>query len=61
MNYKGFEDLECWKKGYSFKVFLRQEILKNFPADEKYLLTSQLIRAARSYNANIAEGWGVSL
>ena len=31
-------------------------LTKNFPAKEKYRLTDQIIRSARSINANIAEG-----
>jgi four helix bundle protein len=52
-----FEDLEAWKLGRD----LRKEILnltKSFPAEEKYRLTDQLIRASRSITANIAEGSG---
>lgn len=31
---------------------------RNFPKEEKYSLTDQIIRASRSIAANIAEGWG---
>jgi four helix bundle protein len=52
-----FEDLECWKAATE----LRREIgklVKTFPADEKYALTSQTRRASRSVTNNIAEGFG---
>jgi len=52
-----FEDLEVWKECR----LLRQQIsilVKTFPAEEKYRLTDQLIRASRSVTANIAEGHG---
>lgn len=31
---------------------------QEFPKEEKYSLTDQLIRSSRSICANIAEGWG---
>ncbi|HEY1022396.1 MAG TPA: four helix bundle protein [Flavisolibacter sp.] len=35
-----------------------EALVKSFPAEEKYRLCDQLIRAARSINTNIAEGHG---
>ncbi|MBN9482969.1 MAG: hypothetical protein BGO70_01885 [Bacteroidetes bacterium 43-93] len=55
--YKGFKDLQCWQEAR----ILRQQITataKKFPAEEKYLLQQQMIRAARSVTATIAEGYG---
>ena len=52
-----FKDLEVWKKCRQ----LRQEIwnlVKTFPAEEKYRLSDQLIRSSRSPSAQIAEGYG---
>ena len=53
---KSYSDLEIYKLSYSFamEVF---KATKTFPADEKYSLTSQIIRSARSISANIAEGF----
>ena len=54
---KSFEELDCWKKA----ALLRRELsvlVKRFPSDEKFKLTDQIIRASRSVNANIAEGYG---
>jgi four helix bundle protein len=54
---QNFEDLESWK----LSRLLRKEIailVLSFPAEEKYRLTDQLIRASRSVTANIAEGYG---
>jgi len=31
---------------------------KNFPKEERYSLTDQLIRSSRSISAYIADGWG---
>lgn len=56
-NYKGFTELEGYKKGRE----LRQSIsilLKKFPKEERYELISQIKRSSRSVTANIAEGYG---
>jgi four helix bundle protein len=39
-------------------VFIAAAVLPALPRDEKYRLGDQLIRAARSTTANIAEGYG---
>jgi four helix bundle protein len=33
-------------------------LCQNFPAEEKYSLTNQIVRSSRSVSANIAECWG---
>ncbi|MEM0519070.1 four helix bundle protein [Aequorivita flava] len=53
-----FEDLNCWKECYNLKVFLKENVLTNLPKTERFELYSQILRAARSSTANIAEGWG---
>ena len=53
-----FEDLKFWQAAYSLKNRIRNEVLILIPEKEKYELKSQLLRAARSATANIAEGWG---
>ena len=55
--YKGFKDLECWKRSR----VLRNKIsilVKRFPKEEKYMLVSQMIRSSRSITNNICEGYG---
>ena len=55
--YKGFKDLDCWKKARQ----LRQKVsllVKRFPKEEKYMLVSQMIRSTRSITNNISEGYG---
>lgn len=54
---KHFSDLEVYRD--AFRLGVRAfEISKLFPAEEKFSLTDQLRRAARSVGANIAESWG---
>jgi four helix bundle protein len=53
-----FEDLDCWKACRELRVFVAREIVPRLPPEERYRLGDQLIRAARSTTANIAEGFG---
>jgi len=55
---KSFEDLECWKAARELGEFVVTKILPALPKDEKYRLADQMLRAARSVTANIAEGYG---
>lgn len=54
---KSFTDLEVWKKARALKIEIK-ELIISFPAEEKYRLTDQLIRASRSVGASLAEGHG---
>ena len=51
------KDLDVWKQSMVLveDIYL---LTKNFPADEKYGLSSQMKRAAVSIPSNIAEGAG---
>lgn len=54
---KNFTDLEVWQKARE----VRNEIYsmrKKLPSDEKYNLKIQMMKAAVSLTANIAEGYG---
>ena len=51
-----FEDLEVWKKAHKLVLEIYR-ITKEFPADEKFGLISQMRRAGVSIAANIAEGF----
>jgi len=52
-----FEDMEVWIVCRELRKDL-SDLARTFPAAERYRLSDQLIRAARSVTANIAEGYG---
>jgi four helix bundle protein len=54
---KDFRDLEVWKESRNFRREIRR-IAKQFPREEQFILTSQIIRSVSSITANIAEGFG---
>jgi four helix bundle protein len=53
-----FEDLDCWKACRSLRLFVARELCPVLPKDERFRLADQVLRAARSATANIAEGYG---
>lgn len=53
-----FEDLECWQACRRLRIFVDKTIVPLLPKEERYGLTSQILRSARSATANIAEGYG---
>jgi four helix bundle protein len=53
-----FEDLECWKACRELRLFVVREVCKALPKEERFRLADQVLRAARSSTANIAEGYG---
>jgi len=57
MGYNTFEELEVWKLARQIKNEIR-ELTKQFPGEEKFRLTDQIIRSSRSVGANISEGFG---
>ena len=54
---KNFKDLIAWQKAMEL-VEMVYRLTSQFPADERFGLTSQLRRAAVSIPSNIAEGQG---
>jgi len=56
---KDFRDLKVWQKAHGLTLSVYRASA-DFPAEERYGLTSQLRRAATSIPANIAEGCGRS-
>lgn len=54
---KSLADLEVYKISFSLVMDIFK-MTRDFPKEEKYSLTDQVIRSSRSVAANIAEGWG---
>ena len=54
---RSFTDLEVWQTARRYKQSI-YDLVKVFPAIEKYRLEDQMIRAVRSIGSNIAEGYG---
>ncbi len=50
-------DLEAYSMAHTFAMTIFF-LSKDFPKEEKYSLTDQIVRSSRSICANIAEGWG---
>jgi four helix bundle protein len=56
-NINNYKDLLIWQKGIVLVVRVFQ-LVKSFPQEELYALTSQIKRAAVSIPSNISEGYG---
>ena len=54
---QSFEDLRVWKKAMALAEQIHWAC-RNWPVEERYVLTAQIRRAALSVPSNIAEGWG---
>ena len=52
-----FRDLDVWKRCRDIRKMIWR-LCKKFPAEEKFRLADQMIRASRSSTNNIAEGYG---
>ena len=50
-----FENLKVWEKAVDLSGEI-SDVVKNFPKDEMFVLTSQIKRASDSISLNIAEG-----
>lgn len=53
---KSFLDLDVYKESFQLSLEI-EELLKNYPDSEKYLLIDQMRRASRSIPAQVAEGY----
>ncbi|MBI3291018.1 four helix bundle protein [Candidatus Falkowbacteria bacterium] len=52
-----FYELKIWQEGYALLMEI-YDIASHFPTEERFALVSQIIRAANSIIANIAESHG---
>lgn len=57
MRLQNYKELKVWQRSIEL-VKEVYKIAKLLPAKEQYILCSQMLRAAISIPANIAEGWG---
>lgn len=55
-NSKGFKDLIVYQKAFDQAMQI-MKLSKSFPIEERYNLTSQIIRSSRAVCSNIAEGY----
>jgi four helix bundle protein len=55
---RSFEDLECWKAARELRLFVARVVVPGLPREERYRLGGQVLEAARSVTANLAEGYG---
>ena len=53
---RSFTDLDTWKHGHKLVIQIYQ-LVKSFPAEEKFGLSDQMRRCAVSITSNIAEGF----
>jgi four helix bundle protein len=58
MNYLNFTDLEVYKECRQLRINISNLVKTNFPIDEKFKLSDQILRISRSVTACIAEGYG---
>ena len=54
---KSYKDLKVWQRSIQLSLAIYR-LTEKFPAEERYVLTSQLRRAGISIPSNIAEGYG---
>lgn len=53
---RSFSDLNAWQHAHEL-VLLVYKTVDGFPEKERYILTSQVLRAAISITSNISEGF----
>ncbi len=52
-----FEDLKVWQLSHDLSLYVA-DLVKSFPKHEKYDLSGQMRRSARSLPSDISEGYG---
>jgi len=55
---QGFEELDCWKACRRLRMHIVFAVAPQLPDEERFRLADQMVRAARSATANLAEGYG---
>jgi four helix bundle protein len=55
---RDYKKLDVWKKSHEMYMYVKKSVVVKFPREERYELTSQLLRSALSVPLNIVEGCG---